>query len=684
MFPEERRLATVLFADIQGFTALAEQLDFEEVSDLIKEIWAVLDGVIESHGGYIDKHLGDGVMAVWGAPQAREDDAERAVTAGLALQSAFSEYTAHSSHPGAAALKLRVGINTGLVLASYIGVRREYTVIGDTVNVANRLEQVAEPGTVAIGASTYQLVRGGFQVRRMSPLQVKGRTEPLSPWSVEGRLEQPTRMRYHSMGGLETHMVGREAELSQLKEYYRQARAAAVPVFVLVQSEAGLGKSRLMMEFSSQMEADEPGLAMLSTRGLAQTSRAPFYLWKSLWYNRFGLYDNELPGALREKFLRGIQSLWGTGRSPVAAVEAAHWIGSLSGLEWPNSPYLAGFQDQPEARLRRAFEMTREILRRVCVAGPTILVFDDLQWADESSLSLLAHLLRPASEPIPLLILAAARPELLRRYPALARVIKVITLQPLPTSPEVVAEAYPALHTLPKGLLSELAQRAEGNPYYLEEMVKSLLQARPTLIEPNEVWRTNQLLEILPESLQAVLQARLDSLSQEARNTALLASVVGRVFWVGAVVAASRQTAGTGLLRQLGDGPERTIAQGLAELARAEMAFPRAGSVFVGEQEYIFKHSILREVAYGLIPHKYVRQYHLAVARWLSGRAGPDFAARVAEHLEQAGVYEEAAQQYEHAARFVQSRGAVKEAEWMLGRAKELRGKLPLTAPLVS
>jgi predicted ATPase len=484
------------------------------------------------------------------------------------------------------------------------------------------------------------------------------------------------------MGGLETHMVGREAELIQLKACYRQARAASVPVFVLVQSEAGLGKSRLMMEFSSQLEADEPGLAMFSTRGLAQTSRAPFYLWKSLWYNRFGLYDNEKPTALREKFLRGIQSLWGTGRSPISAVEAAHWIGSLSGLEWPDSPYLVKIQAEAGAGLRRSFEMTREILRRVCLSGPTILVFDDMQWADESSLSLLAHLLKPAAEPLPLLILAAARPELLQRYPALARVTKVITLQPLPSSSEIVAEAYPALHSLPTGLLSDLAQRAEGNPYYLEEMVKSLMLAKPTLLEPSEVWQTQQLRGILPESLQAVLQARLDALSLEARSTALLASVVGRVFWVGAVEAASRQTAGTGLLRQPGDESEETVAHGLAELTRAEMAFPRAGSVFAGEQEYIFKHSILREVAYNLIPHKYVRQYHLAIARWLSNRAGPDFSARVAEHLEQAGVYGEAANQYEQAARFVQSRGAAKEADWMLKRAKMLRDKLPVTAPL--
>jgi len=163
-YPEERRLATVLFADIEGFTQISEQMDFELVSDLIKAVWQRVDAVLEKHGGYIDKHIGDAVMAVWGAPRAAEDDAERALTAALALQSALREFSAHSNRPGASELLMRVGVNTGPVLAGYVGTRGEYTVMGDTVNVASRLETSAESGTVVISESTYRLVRGAFRV----------------------------------------------------------------------------------------------------------------------------------------------------------------------------------------------------------------------------------------------------------------------------------------------------------------------------------------------------------------------------------------------------------------------------------------------------------------------------------------------------------------------------------------
>ncbi|MBM4424930.1 MAG: adenylate/guanylate cyclase domain-containing protein [Chloroflexi bacterium] len=216
-YPEERRLATVMFADVQGFTTLADQMDFEEVGDLIRQIWGLVDKAIESFGGYIDKHTGDAVMAVWGAPHAREDDAERAVSAALALHRSLEEFTAAAQHEGVGQLKMRVGINTGLVLSGYVGGRGEYTVLGDTVNIASRLETTADPGATVIGESTYRLVRGAFRVRRLTPLQVKGKAQPLQAYLVEGALEQPG-LRYRSMGGLETRMVGRDSEMTRLHE----------------------------------------------------------------------------------------------------------------------------------------------------------------------------------------------------------------------------------------------------------------------------------------------------------------------------------------------------------------------------------------------------------------------------------------------------------------------------------
>jgi predicted ATPase len=253
----------------------------------------------------------------------------------------------------------------------------------------------------------------------------------------------------------------------------------------------------------------------------------------------------------------------------------------------------------------------------------------------------------------------------------------VITLKPIPVSSEIVGAAYPSLAELPKPILGELAYRSDGNPYFLEELVKSLVKSG--LLEPGhtDVEIIEQLRSQPPESLRALLQARLDGLFVEAREVLLLASVVGRVFWVGAVLAAARSShsQGTGFLKPVPSRIENLIQDALQQLEWAELVFPRAGTKFSDEQEYIFKHSLLRDVAYNLLPHKYRRQHHLAVARWLAKRRDPDFRIMVANHLEKAHMLLESSKQYEIAAREAQARGAVQEAQWLLDQAEELRGK---------
>ncbi len=678
-FPEERRLASVLFAEVQGFTGLADKLDYETISDLIKSVWLRLDEVIAAHGGYIDKHIGDAVMAVWGAPYAGENDAEHAVAAALALQSSLNEFTGNLSQPQAKEMKIRVGINTGTVLAGYVGLRNEYNVMGDTVNIAAQLEQAAEPGTVLINESTYRLVRGVFRIRRLAPLQLKGKNEPVSAYQVEGVLPQPSSLRYQGIGSLETHMVGREAEMTRLDKLYRQALMADRPTLVIVTGEAGMGKSRLLMEFTSQLEVEEPAFTLLSARALAQASRVPFFLWKSLWHNRFSLGDDDPPEIAREKFLRELQKLWGKQLGPVSVIEAAHLIGNLTGLQWPNSKYLGAYDEDPEGRVKRAFELTRELLCRACEIRPTVLLFDDLQWADSGSLNLLQYLLQPVFPQLPMLILAGARPEFLRQQPRWANVAKVVTLDPLPINASGVATAYPDLRGMQEEVLDELASRADGNPYFLEEMVKSLVKTGMTEAghSPQEI--VEKLRDQPPESLRVMLQARLDALSREARSVALLASVVGRVFWVGAVIAAARAAAGSGtgpLVYMPTTVVERVIQDALRQLVRAELAFPRASSRFSGDQEYIFKHSLLRDVAYTLVPHKNRKQYHLAVAHWLVDRVDPDFKLMAADHYERAGAFFDASHLYENAAQYATSRGATKEAEKLHARAQSLREKI--------
>lgn len=677
-YPEERRWATILFADVQGFTRISEQLDFETVSDLIREVWDRLDEVVSRYDGHVDKHLGDGVMAVWGAPFAGESDAEQAVSAGLAMLDAMELYTKESKHPNANKLELRVGINSGQVLAGYIGARDEYTVIGDTVNIANRLEQNAEPGTMLISGSTYRLIRSDFKTHSLGPIELRGKTTPINAYVVERKRENKAKVRYHSEEILNTLMVGRENEISKLFAYYKRVLRLHKPVLALVTGEAGIGKSRLLLEFTNYLDDNESNVSIISTRALAQTSRDTFFLWKTLWHNRFGILDHDSPEFAKEKFEAGIRKMWEVKIDGKGPTEAIHLIGSLMGLSWPASKYIAQTRTHPEIRVKRAFELTRELFQRAGNFGPIILIFDDLHWADKLSIELLEFLVKPGPDPLPLLIVTAARKEFLRTHPRWANFAEVVGLNLLPREAEIVQLAYPDLRGLPDEVLVELARRSDGNPYFLEEMVKELLKSG---IANNTTSAQELIVRLrvrIPETLQAMLQARLDSLTREARMVALMASVVGRVFWVGPVLAAARSASytGTGLLRLGPSIIERVVQDGLRKLVQAEMAFPRSGTRFSEDQEYIFKHSILRDVAYSLIPRKYLPQYHLAVARSLIVRPDSAFKVMAAHHFDQAGAHYEASRYYEQAAQDAKSRGANDEAQWLFSRSQLLKEKL--------
>jgi class 3 adenylate cyclase len=630
-YPEERRLATVLFADVQGFTALAEQLDYETVSDLINGLWKWLDKVIETHDGYIDKHLGDGVMAIWGAPFAGDKDAEQAVAAGLALIKALDEFCQLTPIQGAETLKLRVGINTGPVFAGYVGTRNEYTVLGDTVNVANRLEQIAAAGTVAIGENTLRLVRNSFRVKRLEPTRAKGKTELVQPYAVEERLISQGRIRYQSADSLVTNMVGRDEELAKLKSLYEKAFEAQKPQMALVSGDVGIGKSRLMMEFGNLLEDNGENTNIISTRGLAQTSRIPYYLWRTLLRNRFDVRDDDPTPAASEKWARGIESVWEYEPQDTKG-EITQVLGEMIGLSRQNNP---GESDN----LKRIFFLTRELLRCLSKHKRLVLLFDDLQWADRESLHLLALMLSTSEPPLQTLIIGAARPEFLKNQTQWHNLTRVISVEPLAITPELVRQAYPDLQSTPAPVLQEIALHAEGNPYFLEEIVKTLLKGGLLDDNLNSQEIHNRLLAQIPESLRATLQARMDNLSREARTVALLASIVGRVFWVGAVLAAARSKplpGATPMVNIPEPVVERFIQDGLRQLVQAELAFPRSGSKFSEEQEYIFKNSYLRDVAYSLIPNRNRAQYHAAVAAWMGRKLDPAYKAMAREHEQSA------------------------------------------------
>lgn len=630
-YPEERRLASVLFADVQGFTTLAEKLDFETVSDMIKGIWNRLDKVIETHGGYIDKHLGDGIMAVWGAPFASDNDAEQAIAAGLDMIKSLDEFCLTTNIPGAESLKLRVGINSGAVFAGYIGTRNEYTVIGDTVNVAARLEQIAEAGNVVIGESTFRMVRSSFRVKRLEPTKVKGKAEPVLSYMIEGYLQSSGRTRYQSTDSLVTNIVARDDEMERLKSAFEHACDSQHPQMILIHGEVGIGKSRLLLEFSNHLEERDTEIQTFSTRGLAQTSRIPFYLWRVLLRNRFGLRDDDKPGEATEKWNDGLARLW-ENEHQQKRLETTMVLGEIIGLSANNNT-------KSEQDLQRIYFLTIELLHKISQKRPLVLFFDDLQWADRESLQLLTFLLSLNEPKMALLIVGAARPEFLKSQPQWHNTARTIQLDTIKFNAELVSLAYPDLQHIPDDILEIIAGKSEGNPYFMEEIVKSLVKSGflTEKVSSDEIKR--RLVSQIPESLRATLQARLDNLSREARSVALMASVVGRVFWVGSIIVQAKSASLPGSVPMLNvPNPvvERFIQDGLRQLVRAELAFPRKNSQFSEEQEYIFKNAYLRDVAYSMIPNRNRAQLHKVVADWLGKHTDPAYKSMAQDHTQSA------------------------------------------------
>ena len=674
LFPEERRSATILFADVQGFTALAERLDYETVSDLIKELWSRLDEVIEESGGYIDKHMGDGVMAIWGAPYATDRDAEKAVHAALAMIESLNNYARNTTIEGVDKLKLRVGINSGQVFAGYVGTRNEYTVIGDTVNIAARLEQAAEPGTAIVGDNTAQLIKTLFELKELPPIHAKGKTEPLKAFQIAGTRPSTTRVMYDSLERFETHMVGRDSEMTRLRMHFEQARTSISPTLLLITGEVGIGKSRLLMEFSQKLQREVPSVQVFSIRALAQTARVPYNIWKQILFRIFDLREEDSPEQTAEKFEYSIGRLWDQSAASIPAKNIASTMGRLIGLEVLSRDNTANPPESALDEMEHALSSVRLLANRLVLRGPLVLLIDDLQWADIESLGLLLSLNKTGSEPLPAMIVGGTRLSLLRDYPQWWAASHIMTLNPIPFTGEMVALAYPDLDSLPHHILEELANRSEGNPYFLEEIIKGLVKSGLDDLRTAPEETIAHIQTQIPESLRAMLQARLDNLTREARTVALMASVVGRVFWVGAVREIARANTGTGTLSAL---PEqvlvRLLQDGLRQLIRAEMAFPRSGTQYSEQQEYIFKNSYLCDVAYSMIPHRSRALYHRAVAHWLAQFEGTIYRVMAAEHFEKAGDFNFAAEQYEMALSGAKTRKSLGEIESLTSRSQTAR-----------
>lgn len=653
---EQRKQATVLFGDISGYTAMSETLDAEEVKDMMNELWAQLDKSITDHGGTVVAHMGDGVMAVWGAQTAQEDDPERAIRSALDMQAAVGSFVSTTLYDGGRIrqdagdtprLRMRIGINTGPVILGTVGSTNEFTALGDTTNLASRLEHAAPIGGILIDHDTYRQVRGAFDVQRLDPISVKGKVEPIQVYLVERAKPRAFRVGTRGVEGVETRMIGRHSELECLLDTLQSVIDDHQAHVVTVLGEAGLGKSRLLYEFDNRVELMPERIRVFTARATESTRGLPYSLVRDLFSFRFEILDSDPPVVAREKLEQGMVACFGAGEETLMR---AHFIGHLIGLDFSASPYLSGILNDVKQIRDRAFHYGTQFFAAVAREKVAALYLDDLHWADDESLDFVDHVARTCTE-AHLLILCLSRPTLLERRPAWGTgqgVCDQLRLLPLSKSEsqQLVEEILRQAENVPQDLRDLVVSGAEGNPFYLEELIKMLIDQK--VIEPGEEqWRVDvsRLAQVrVPPTLTGVLQARLDGLMVWEKTFLQRASIVGRAFWDSAVEHLKAEVVET-----RSDTDNRNALTALESLRHKELIYWRAESAFAGTNEYIFKHTMLRDVTYESVLKRERRAYHRKIAEWLVERSGEragQYAATIAEHYERAGEVERAVQWY--------------------------------------
>jgi predicted ATPase/class 3 adenylate cyclase len=623
---QQLRQVSVLFVDTVGSTAMAQRLDPEDVHAVMDGSLQRYTAVVERFGGRVMQYTGDGLLAAFGADGAHEDDAERAVRAGLQILAEAAGLSAEIERIHAvAAFNVRVGVATGNVLLGG-GVDAEGNIRGNVVNMAARMEQTAPPGALRIHGDTYRHVRGVFQVAQQPPLLVKGQDEPLVTYLVLGSKPRAFRVVTRGIEGVETRMVAREFELEQLQQAFATLSREPRLQLVHIVGEAGLGKSRLLYEFENWAEAQPQAFIWFRGRAEPQTERQPFGLLRRMLAWRLQIGDDDDTETARRKLLQGVVPLFASDGEA-----QAHLLGHLIGLDFSASPHLQGILDDARQVRNRAFHAAAQLLRLAAARrqAPPLLVLDDLHWADDGSLDFLVYLTQALADQ-PLLMLCLTRQTLFERradWALLAESRARIELQPLDKrgSRELAGVLLQRLETVPAALRDLVIAGAEGNPFYMEELVRMLIDDG-AIVTGGERWHVvaDKLLAAhVPPTLTGVLQARLDGLPAAEKRALQQAAVIGFVFWDSA-------------LATLDAGSVTT----LASLVKRGLIVNHEHAAFDGQREYAFKHLILHQVTYESVLKRERRELHARVAGWLAllgGDRGTETLGSAAEHYDRAG-----------------------------------------------
>ena len=623
---QQLKTATVLFMDVVGSTQLSERLDPEDVHAVMDTALERLTSIVDAHQGRVLQYAGDSLLAVFGADQALEDDAERAVRAGLAIVAEappLAEDFSERYHLDGFAL--RVGIHTGPVLLGG-GINAEGSIRGITVNIAARMEQTAPPGALRISHETYRHVRGIFDVEAQAPIEIKGITVPLRSYLVMRAKPRTFRIANRGVEGIETQMVGRDADLALITEAFLGACGDKSLRQVTVVGEPGIGKSRLGLEFTHWLELLREPVRFFQGRPKPYGNNIPYGLLRDLLAWRFEILESDSQSVAQGKLAAGLATALGE-----RATEYTALIGELIGFEYHDDPHIAPIIGEAKQIRDRAFHALASYFQALQrdSGTPVVLLLDDLHWADEGSLDFVDHLVESCGD-LPLIILCLTRSTLFERRPrwGTGRNDHLrIDLAPLSKggTRELIEALLCRLETVPAALRDLLASSAEGNPYFVEEMIGMLIDDG-VILTAGEPWRVSadKLLDVrVPSTLAGVIQARIDGLPPTEKVALQQASVIGHVFWDEALERIA---------------PAATAA--LDGLMRRELAYGRDTSAFEGTREFIFKHHVLHQVAYQGVLKQSRKEQHRLTADWLVVRSGDrasEYFGLIAEHYERAG-----------------------------------------------
>jgi class 3 adenylate cyclase/tetratricopeptide (TPR) repeat protein len=562
---EERKVVSILFVDIVGSTAHAERSDPEDVRTRNQRYYTETRERIERYGGVVEKYIGDAVMAVFGAPLARSDDAERAVRAALSVLDGVR--LLNERHPDLG-LEVRVGVCSGEAMVAIDATPGDALATGDVVNTASRLQSAAPVGRVIIGPETYRLTRHAFGFTELAPIEAKGKRDPVPAWLVEAPIVAPAERPVSA-----TPLVGRDREQLLIRTVWDRVVSGSHPHLVTLLGPAGIGKSRLALEIASEVEAE--GARVLWGRSLPYEEQTPYRAAGQIVRRAAGIFENDPVEAARGKLASLVGSLFPAAEAP----ETTRYLSLLLGLG----------VDLPASDVIHLQFATRRLVERLADTEPLVLVFEDIHWGDDALLDLVDYLARHVRDHR-ILFLALARPEFLESRPTWGAGTTGTTT--LPLDPLTLDESSTVIASLlahaAGSTVERLVATAEGNPLFIEELVASLLE------DPAS--------DELPGTVRAAISARIDALPPTARTALLHASVIGQTFW-------------RDVLANIGELPD--VDDALEALESRGLVHRRPVSQVDGDAEFAFKHVLIRDTAYGTLPRAMRRDLHAATAGFL-------------------------------------------------------------------